>query len=149
MMFSLTSSLIRPVSLPNTTRQLDLTVLRNPQSRQDYAFKHSNQHKGGEKCLKNRSNFKKAARQRGKNLKTMKTDGVKNNKSPSVPSCVARCFAGKVVMTVHEQPAIPRGRLGNSRMITNTVELACMNSELIGIISLLPRSLLHFNVDSK
>lgn len=27
MMFSLTSSLIRPVSLPNTTRQLDLTAL--------------------------------------------------------------------------------------------------------------------------
>lgn len=49
MMFSLTSSLIRPVSLPNTTRQLDLTVLRLPQSRQDYTFKHSNKHKGGKR----------------------------------------------------------------------------------------------------
>lgn len=50
---------------------------------------------------------------------------------------------------VRTQSAVPRGRLWNSRMITNTAEPACMNSELIGIISLLPRSLLHFNVDSK
>ena len=49
MMFSLTSSLIRPVSLPNTTWQLDLTVLRLPESHQDYTFQHSNKHKGG-KC---------------------------------------------------------------------------------------------------
>lgn len=60
MMFSLTSSLIRPVSLPNTTRQLDLTVLRLPQSRQDYTFKHSNKHKGGRREMpENRHNFKK------------------------------------------------------------------------------------------
>lgn len=53
------------------------------------------------------------------------------------------------VWGVHKQSAIPRGCLWNSRMITDTVELACMNSELIGIITLLPRSLLHINVDSK
>lgn len=59
MMFSFTSSLIRPVSLPNTTRQLDLTVLRLPQSRQDYTFKRSNKHRGGE-MPENRRNFKQA-----------------------------------------------------------------------------------------
>ncbi len=57
MMFSFTSSLIRPVSLPNTTRQLDLTVLRLPQSHQEYTFKHSNK-QGGE-MPENRHNFKK------------------------------------------------------------------------------------------
>lgn len=63
MMFSLTSSLIRPVSLPNTARQLDLTVLRLPQSRTDPAFKHSHtrgKKKGGE-MPENRHDFKKKA----------------------------------------------------------------------------------------
>jgi len=47
---------------------------------------------------------------------------------------------------VHMQSAVPRGCLPNR--ITNTYELACMNSELIEIINLLPHSLLDFNVDS-
>lgn len=90
MMFSLTSSLIRPVSLPNTTRQLDLTVLRLPQSRQDYTFKHSNKHRGGREMPENRHNFKKtelpvagdvnAEVKKKKNLKTIKTDGSKKKK---------------------------------------------------------------------
>lgn len=32
--------------------------------------------------------------------------------------------------------------------VINTFELACMNTELIEIITLLPHLLLHFNVDS-
>ncbi|KAK2917430.1 hypothetical protein Q8A73_004176 [Channa argus] len=119
-MFSLTSSLIRLVSLPNTTRQLDLTVLRLPQSHKDYTFKHSNKHKkrgawvGGE-MPENRHNFKK----------TQLVIAEEAN---------AEMFCREVVMTVwgvHKQSAIPGGCLWNRRMITNTVELACMNTARI------------------
>lgn len=48
-------------------------------------------------------------------------------------------FGSKVVMTADPQRT----------PIRNGVQPACMSSELIGIISLLPRSLLHFNADSK
>lgn len=113
----------------------------------------------------NRHNFKKtelpvagdanAEVKKNKNLKTIKTDGSKKKKNNKISTShrarpdVLPESGHDCVGCAHEHTAIPRGRLRNSRMITNTVEPACMNSELIGIISLLPRSLLHFNVDSK
>lgn len=160
MMFSLTSSLIRPVSLPNTTRQLDLTVLRLPQSHQDYTFKRSNKHQGRglpENCC----NFKKTrhlitnGREVKAEVKISNTKGRWNKKKKKReaeswrPIALGQMFCVNVVMTVwsvYEQSAIPRGCLWRTGMITNTDELGCMNTELIGIISVLPHQLLYFNM---
>lgn len=79
-MFSLTSSLIRPVSLPNTTRQLDLTVLRLPQSHQDYTFKRSNKHEEG-KTPESRHDFKKTELLIAEKQKSQNYKGRENKKS--------------------------------------------------------------------
>lgn len=119
MMFSLTSSLIRPVSLPNTTRQLDLTVLQLPQSHQDYTFKRSNKHEEG-KTPESQHNFRKtdpliAEKQKSQNYKEHLNLGV--------PSCMARCFAGtrsRLCGVRTSTLQIPRGRLWKSRMIQSS-----------------------------
>lgn len=118
-----------------TARQLDLTVLRLPESHQDRTFKYSNKHlRGGEECLKT------PASAEVKISEDKDQTSAPRHVGPDV-------WRGFVCVCGGGERAIPqRETLGVEVQVHLSYQR--MSSELIETISLLPRSLLHFNVDS-
>lgn len=145
MMFSLTSSLIRPVSAPNTTVAIrpDSTPTPTIPTRTGCSNTRVNEQSGGNENGKGGGGMPEN-RHSNKKQKEKKSAG----KTVFVPSsCLTRCSCKKVAMTARGAlTSIPRGSLWKHR--THTSEQAGMSRKLIEIITLLPQQLLHFNVDS-